>query len=356
MSGAITPVRTVTKAFSPLDEQLGVKDKHWSEGVAKQAVWLSGMLPFGAAAEVLSEVGQVRISESSVWRLAQTWGERLIAVEAKEQAAANATPKKDEILPGKVGQERRMGLSMDGTMISIRGEEWKELKVGCLFDVVLRPVLDPKTGEWIEQGCARHNSYACHLGGPEAFGQKVWTEAQRRRFRQAAATQVVADGASWIWNLVGDYFYDSQQLVDWFHGKQHLARVARLLHGEGTPAANRWLKDRETDLFQGQADEIAREITHRAQALPSLQAELLTEAGYFEKHQHRMNYMEMREEGWLIGSGMVESGGKQFKARFCGPGMRWSRKGAENLLPIRAAILSQRFPQRWKAIYNSPKN
>ena len=167
---------------------------------------------------------------------------------------------------------------------------------------------------------------------------------------------MVADGAPWIWNLVGDYFYDSQQLVDWFHGQQHLARAAQLLYGEGTPAAKRWWTERETDLFQGQADEIAREIRLQAEHKQSVRADILTEAGYFEHHQHRMNYMEMREEGWLIGSGMVESGGKQFKARFCGPGMRWSRKGAENLLPVRTAILSQRFPQRWNAVYNSPKS
>jgi len=42
-----------------------------------------------------------------------------------------------------------------------------------------------------------------------------------------------------------------------------------------------------------------------------------------------------------------ESGAKQFKARFAGAGMRWSRTGAENLLPIRAAVLSGRFDQMW---------
>src|ERR1035437_4232177 len=34
---------------------------------------------------------------------------------------------------------------------------------------------------------------------------------------------------------------------------------------------------------------------------------------------------------------VVESGCKQFRARFAGAGMRWSRPGAENLIPIRAA-------------------
>jgi hypothetical protein len=69
-----------------------------------------------------------------------------------------------------------------------------------------------------------------------------------------------------------------------------------------------------------------------------------------------MNYQEMREDGWAIGSGMVESAAKQFKARFSGPGMRWSRPGAENLIPIRAAAMSGRFEEIWDEVYNSPPN
>lgn len=345
----------MTKGFFPLDEQLELKDRHWSEGLARQAVWLSGLVPFEQAAQILQEVGQVDISPSSVWRLSQKWGGKLEAFEAKEQEQANATPDGKEILAGEVRDQCPMGLSMDGVMVYIRGEEWKELKVGCLFEVVPRPVLDPKTGEWVEQGHALHNSYTCYLGGPETFGKKVWTEAQRRRFRQAWESEVVADGATWIWNLVGDYFYDSYQLVDWYHGTEHLAKAAHILYGEGTQAAKRWLKEQETVLFQGRADEIAAQLAQLAEQKPAIREELLPEAGYFEKNQHRMNYMEMREEGWVIGSGMVESGGKQYKARFAGPGMRWSRTGAEHLLPVRTAILSKRFDHRWKAIYsNSP--
>ena len=93
-----------------------------------------------------------------------------------------------------------------------------------------------------------------------------------------------------------------------------------------------------------------------AEQQPGVQEDLLVEARYFENYKHRMKYLEMRGEGWVIGSGMVESGGKQFKGRFCGAGMRWSRTGAENLLPIRNIILSRCFPQRWEVIYNSPTN
>ncbi len=355
MSAATTSVRHATKVFFPLDEQLELKDQHWSEGLAQQAVWLSGLVPFAQATQILQAVGQAEISASSVWRLTQKWGAKLEKLEETEQERAKATPDGKDILAGEVRHHPPMGLSMDGVMIYIRGEEWKELKVGCVFEVIPRPVLDPQTGEWVEQGHAVHNSYTGYLGGPETFGKKLWTEAQRRHFRQASESEVVADGAVWIWNLVGDYFYDSQQLVDWYHATEHLAKAAQVLHGEGTPAAQRWRKDRETVLFQGQAEEIVAELTHWAEQKAAMREELLPEAGYFDKNSHRMNYMEMREEGWVIGSGMVESGGKQFKARFAGPGMRWSRKGAEHLLPWRTAILSKRFTQRWKTVYrNSP--
>ena len=93
----------------------------------------------------------------------------------------------------------------------------------------------------------------------------------------------------------------------------------------------------------------AKQQPHKAEALRK-------EAGYFHNNRKRMNYLEMRAEGYPIGSGMVESAAKQYKARFCGSGMRWSRKGAERLLPIRTTIMSGRFDKMWHLAYNSPPN
>jgi hypothetical protein len=68
-SAATTTARPAGKGFFPLDEQLKLRDKHWSEGVARQAVKYSGKLPFAEAAEALQEIGQIDISVKSVWRL-----------------------------------------------------------------------------------------------------------------------------------------------------------------------------------------------------------------------------------------------------------------------------------------------
>ena len=144
--------------------------------------------------------------------------------------------------------------------------------------------------------------------------------------------------------------------MDYYHATQHLNTAASLLYPTQPEAAERWLNRMETQLFQGHAAHIAAALAQVARGKTQRHKDLQTEADYFRKHQRRMQYLEFREDGYPIGSGMVESEAKQFKARFCGPGMRWSREGAERLIPIRAAIMSHQFDSLWRSLYNSPLN
>ena len=56
-----------------------------------------------------------------------------------------------------------------------------------------------------------------------------------------------------------------------------------------------------------------------------------------------------RAEGFPISSGGVESGIKQFKQRLTGAGMRWSRAGAERMMVIRSAVMTDSFDDIWAA-------
>lgn len=333
-----------------------LKAKHWSEGLLKLMVWLSGIVEYEQAEQVLHRVGQLEVSDSSIWRQVQQWGQGFQALFEAERMRVNVLPGRWGAPLRKAEPKGRMGVAMDGTLIHIRDEGWKELKIGSVFDVELRATRDRETGEWAELAHAVNNSYTAHLGGPEIFGQMVWAEAQRRGWEQAADTEALGDGAPWIWNLVIDHFYDSLQVVDWYHAVKHLTQAGRWLKGEETLAAKRWHNAQETTLFEGHAEGIALKLFAAAQDQPAVAKKLNKEAGYFYKNRRRMRYQEMREDGWAIGSGMVESAAKQFKARFNGPGMRWSRDGAERLIPIRAAIMSRRFDELWPLAYNSPPN
>jgi hypothetical protein len=340
--------------FFPLSDQLELVDGRWSEDVARQAVWLSGLVPFEQAEAILQEIGQVNISRSSIWRRTQVWGAKFQALADSERAQAQAVPEKWQPPSRAVEPDRRMGVALDGMMLHVRQEGWKELKLGAVFDIEVRLGKDAHTREPVPLAHAVHNSYVAYLGGPESFGEMAFAEARRRGWEQAQDTQVVADGAAWIWHQADLHFGRSHQLVDWYHAAEHLATAAKLCKGDGTPAFQLWFHSRETALYQGHAERIACELEQAAADLPQAAADLRREAGYFREHQHRMNYQEMREEEYVIGSGMIEGGAKQYQARLCGPGMRWSRTHVEKLIPIRTAILSGRFTDIWRKVYNSP--
>lgn len=324
--------------------------------MARDAVWLGGVAPSYEAAEaILRRIGHANISSASIWRRVQDWGAKFQTLADAECAQANALPVKWAPPSRAEVRDQRMGAAMDGTMINIHKEGWKELKVGTVFEIAVWPTKDDQTGELVDLAHAVHNSYVAHLGGPEVLGETVWAEARRRGWEQAQDTEILGDGAIWIWNQAALHFPDSHQVVDWYHGTQHLAVAAHALKAEDTPAYQRWFNSHEKALYQGHAARIADELEQTASQQPEQAEDLRREAGYFRDNQHRMNYLEMREEEWPIGSGMVESGGKQYKARFCGPGMRWSRAGAEKLLPIRSAVLSKRFDELWAKVYNAPQ-
>jgi hypothetical protein len=349
MNGGTTTAPNAGSGFFPLDQQLQLIEKHRSEGISKLTTWLCGQLSYEDAAEVLERVGGIHLSDTTAWRTTQQWGEQMKISEAQQAEEAQQKPVESAVA---FNETDLLGAALDGVIMYVREEGWKELKLGCVFQVEPHSVQDERLGEAVVVGHAVQQSYVAHLGSHQGVGKKLFAEARRRNWLHTRHTQFLGDGASWIWNLAEEYFGGSEQTVDWYHAKEHLFAACHTLHAPGSPAAARWMNQHTELLFQGHADQIAHRLREAEQAHPGA----ANQAGYFDTNHRRMNYMALREQGWMIGSGMIESGGKQFKARFAGPGMRWSRSGAERLLPIRAAILGKQFDRLWHAVYNSPPN
>src|SRR5512136_310075 len=110
---------TAERAFSPLDEQLQLREAHWSEGVARLVTWLDGQAPFRDVAEVLERVGQIHISSSTTWREGRHWGEAFQKAEASQAEKVNHLPSRDEIIPGEAQGDERLGAILDGAMLYI---------------------------------------------------------------------------------------------------------------------------------------------------------------------------------------------------------------------------------------------
>ncbi len=299
-------------------------------------VWLSGLLAYEQAAQVFERIGGGFIPAASLWRQSQAHGERF---RVHLERAQDRVGVERVVLPPPGQDHRRLkGISMDGGMVNVRGEGWKEIKVGAVFDVEERRQWDAISEEWVAYACGANVGYAAVLGSPEAFGPAVWGLAVEREVPRAAKSSVTADGAEWIWNLAADYFPDSEQIVDWYHACEHLGQAASALHADDPKRAERWFQARRDDLYLGEMQAITE---------PLDEADLSEHSHYFHTHQRRMRYQEFREEGYPIGSGTVESGIKQFKARLTGPGMRWSRTGVERMLTIRGAVMGNTFDTLW---------
>ena len=319
----------VERAFFPLDKRWGLDASGYSPELKRQMVWLSGLVPYAQAEAVMQRIGKRTISDSSLWRMVERQGHRLTA-EALPSEAKRAVPDENDALStwGKM-------LSMDGGMVNIRQEGWKELKVGLIGKVVS---IDLPESNVIPEVHTVPLAYTAVLGDVEAFAPVLVRTAQAQGFFGANPSSIPADGAAWIWGVADRHFPQSTQIVDWYHARQHLAEAAQARFPNQPQQATAWLQAQSDVLFEGPLDSLLADLN---------QADLSEFAHYFETHRARMRYLDFQEAGLPIGSGSVESAVKQFKQRLTAPGMRWSRPGAERMIPIRAAVLDASFDARW---------
>jgi hypothetical protein len=287
-------------------------------------------LPYEQAAQVMARIGKRPVSDSSLWRLAQKVGQALKAQETLEQ-----NPEARLEVAGESAEPDTHLLSMDGGMVNIEGEGWKELKVGLVGTVIAD---EPASSDEAPSVHTTAPHYCAVLGDGSAFTPVLLNLARRTGFQQATRSCITADGAAWIWNLADAYFPDSLQIVDDDHARPHLSLAAQALFPDRPAHANAWFRAHTDDLFDGSLKPIVAELE---------QAGLADSAAYFQTHQARMDYAHFQDEGYPIGSGSVESEVKRFKHRLDGPGMYWSRQGAEHMIRIRAAVLDGSFDRRW---------
>jgi hypothetical protein len=324
----------------PLDEQWQLDGSVFTKDVACQMVWLSSLLPYAQCEQVLARIGEQWISASSIWRQTQKHGQRLF--DYVETQREQVSVERVQFPDAKHDHDQRKGVSMDGGMVNIRAEGWRELKVGTVCDVELRLERNPQTHELDEMAHGVNVHYTAVLGSKDAFTPALWALAVHHDLPTARNRSVVADGALWIWDVAEDVCPDGQQVVDWYHAVEQLYDVAVALYPNDTDFAKRqrWFKTYKKHLYMGQIEKITCVLHQRGVA------HLAT---YFERHKRRMQYLEFREEGLPIGSGTVESGVKQFKQRLCGTGMRWHIQNVNRMLIIRAAVLSDEFQTLWDA-------
>jgi hypothetical protein len=318
-----------------MDARLGIQGA-FSKGLQRVLTHLAVLMPYGKASQVAEELAGIKVTDSSIWEIVQK-------ASSKEHSAWNP------ITSQKQSHSERMGVAMDGCVINVRHEGWKEAKIGVIFEV--EDVANTNSEGDVHDVACIQTSCVLHLGGPEGLSNQLAAEARARHFSQAAQQSVVADGAEWIWRIAECDYPNAVQVNDWYHACQHLHTAAALIFPDAdqTEPLASWIEHHKQVLYGGGANLVSHEIRTRAGAHGGKNKALMeTEAGYFASRHARMQYADFHDAGLPIGSGVVEGTAKQVKHRMSASGMRWSRSGADRLAPFLAAEISGTFAAYWK--------
>jgi len=265
--------------------------------------------------------------------------------------------------PLKAKSERpfSMVIMMDGWMARERGEdwgagprkkdpqrvEWKEIKSAVIYRLEQRVENAKGRGLLLEKFAVATPPET----SPVDFGADVHAEAQRRGLGRAQVIYLVMDGAVWLWNLAQDRFKTAVKTLDIHHAREHLQAVAEALHGAGTDAAQEWLKAILHALRNGKESQ----VVHRLEKLLETQHErteenqetIRREVSYIQDHRDHLHYQKMEKAGAPMGSGAVESLGKQFQRRLRGCGQFWSRSGLTSLLRLTVLVKNNDQSHLW---------
>jgi hypothetical protein len=296
------------------------------------------------------------ISKSSLQALICEYGERLVELQGQEAEAMTQVPAGLEegaewrAIPEPDSED--MVVAMDGCMINVREEGWKEVKT-----VAISALAPREEGGEAGKASLSRTSYRAGLWDAASFAHQQWAEGCRRGLEKAQHIVCVNDGAPWIWLIVAMcYAPRCVEILDWWHAVQKLWELAFTLLGQDNEQSQEWAKQQKSLLWAGNLRQILRNLRCLCPHGQPLPDKVRQGIGYLFRHRQRMRYADFREVGYPIGSGSVESACKVVvQERMKQAGMRWSRNGAQAMLALRSTFLSGRWQEVWPSLQPPPK-
>jgi hypothetical protein len=337
------------KGRAPLDERLGLRPNQVTSGLACLLGMAGIEMAFDYASDWLAPLLLFDISENTIRKETQGYGE--IQVEREAEWIQESQDPDELQVRLRMEKERPLRVygSIDGAHVRIEerspvaeaAEKWREMKVGCWYRAA--PV--PKshyTKRHQKKDAIGHQAlraedmhYFCDTNDVDEFGPLFWATGCRVKADLADEVIFVCDGAKWIWRLVETYYPQAVQILDWFHAEERLEKVADDVFS--SDQAKTWLEETRSAMWQGNTHFVIRTCEKLAS-----QSEIAAKAAtYFTNNAQRMRYDVFRDQGYLIGSGTVESACKQIVTRRLKvSGAQWNLEGARLTAKARAAWLS----------------
>jgi hypothetical protein len=338
----------------PWDERVGLTERSFTPG-AERLVSLAGALSdsFAEAAErVLPEMAGLHVAETTVQRSTEGVGERIAAHRRRgrtfglarcwdwyRDAHGQTCAYLSLDLTG-VRQQAADGGAAEGRMpyVAMVYNPVPELPKGCPYQPPAKATLSAR--------------YLSGLYDLDELGLQLRQQAGQVGMDQAEVWIGLSDGGNGLEEFIRRNFpRDPVVILDFWHAADHLTELAKLL--QPTDAEQReqlvtsWCHTMKHEGGNRIVEVLRAYPRPRQQAVREKHAEVVN---YLANNVHRMDYPRYLANGWMIGSGAVESACKTIVGqRLKQAGMRWRAYGTDAMCHLRALFKSE--ASQWQAFW-----
>ena len=343
------------RAVSPMELTLGIVGDFWTPRAAQQALWVVTQMTPKKAEELFERIGNMTPSRSSLGRLPKLISERW---EGQRETFEEALR---EGLAVPVGTAS-IAVSLDGVLAPMEDTAVTERRADAAREgrVTKGPL------GYREVGCATVSF--CDQRGDllGAIRMARAPESKKATLKTMLVKEVtavlhaqpnlklvkIADGIADNWAFLSRELPQGEEAVDFFHASEHLHDAVAAAYGDGTlQTQHRYetlreaLRDEE-----GGVKKVIGALKYLATKHPR-RDKIRRALGYFRGHRARMNYATLKQQGLMIGSGVVEAACKTLVTqRLKHSGMSWSHAGAQAILTPRGWDQSERFDKAWALV------
>jgi hypothetical protein len=391
--------------FFPLDEKLQLSTEGYSPQVLKKAVRQAAKASsFAEASDDLRDLAGISISPTHLERLSERIGSEWADARDAEVATFRAGQLRCAVahsasVSAAMLDGGRVRIRADERPRGVHEPQWHETKVACCLSLSGRmqaadpqpeppsKLLDPppvvrlaaelkarggtaaierrRSAKLPKKRRRRRRKHRRQRGttprlrtvvattlDSESFGWQVAAEVQRRGLDRADRKACVCDGQKYNWTIFDLHLLPLGfvAILDFLHLVVYLYAASHVVRPKGTFAAWKLYERWARWAWSGQVNLLLaalREASERLGAPPSDAAEddpraIVAEAWhYVENNRARMDYPRYRRLSLPISSAPVESLIKQLNRRIKGSEKFWLCGGAEKILQVRAAYLSE---------------
>ncbi len=327
----------VEKVFFPLDEELGLLPSNLAPRQQEHLVHLACFMPFDKVAEMMDALLSVQTHEETVRRLTEQVGSWMEAAQTAEVEADGKSESEDE------EPLQRCVFSSDGAMVSLVKKQWVETRTVAIGEP--QEKLNAEGETEIHVG---HLSYFSQLADASTFTDLAEVEMRRRKVAEAKQVCAVMDGADWLQTFTERHRPDALRILDFPHAAEHITKLLEALEKAGMRFPPQML-DRCLHILKHRGPRPLLRMAARLESGLAQQKGVYEHLDYLRKREALMQYPVFRQQGWPIGSGMVESANKNIvEARLKGTGMHWERDNVNPMLALRNAVCNDRWREMWQ--------